>query len=84
MATLVHLTSEKNARSIERSGIRCRRSGYPEGRVVFALPVTRNYYVSHQWARELRWSGQRTIVAVHFWLPDQQNVLVGRYGAQHH
>jgi hypothetical protein len=83
MATFVHLTAEKNSRSIARSGIRCRRSAAPEGRVVFALPVTRNYYVSHQWARELRRSGQRTIVAVHFRIPDHDRVLIGRYGARH-
>jgi hypothetical protein len=83
MATFVHLTAEKNTRSIARSGIRCRRSTTPQGRVVFALPVTRNYYVSHQWARELRRSGQRAIVAVHFRIPDDERVLVGRYGTQH-
>jgi len=83
MALLVHLTSEKNAKRIERAGIRCRRSVDPAGRVVFAMPVTRNYYLSHQWLRELKRSGQRTIVAVHFRIPDDQPVLVGHYGMAH-
>jgi hypothetical protein len=83
VATFAHLTSEKNAKLILRAGIRRRRSRVPEGRVVFALPVTRNYYISNQWVRELKRSGQRTIVAVHFTVPDEQQVLVGRYNAKH-
>lgn len=83
MAMFVHLTPEKNSKSIVRSGIRCRRSPVPEGRVVFAVPVTRSYYVSNQWLRELKRSGQRTIVAVHFRIPDYQAVLVGHYASGH-
>ena len=83
MAMLVHLTSEKNATRIARSGIRCRRSSDPAGRVVFAMPVTRCYYTSNQWLRELKRSGQRTIVAVHFRVPDDELVLIGHYGSEH-
>ena len=79
----VHLTSEKNASSIERGGIRCRRSPYPAGRVVFAMPVTKSYFLSHQWLRELKRSGQRTFVAVYFRIPDDEHVLLGHYGAEH-
>ena len=83
MAMFVHLTPEKNAKLIARSGIRCRRSAVPGGCVVFAMPVTRSYYISNQWLRELKRSGQRTIVAVHFRIPDDQMVLVGHYGTEH-
>jgi hypothetical protein len=83
MAMFVHLTSEKNAKRIARSGIRLRRSPVPEGRVVFAMPATQNYYVSNQWLRELKRSGQRTFVAVYFRIPDEQTVLVGHYGSEH-
>lgn len=79
----VHLTAEKNAKSIERAGIRVRRSPSPNGRVIFAMPVTRNYYISNQWLRELKRSGQRTVVAVQFRIPDEQIVLVGHYGTDH-
>lgn len=80
---MFHLTSEKNGKRIERVGIRCRRSPSPDGRVVFAMPVTRNYYISHQWLRELKRGGQRTLIAVHFRIPDEQAVMVGHYGKQH-
>src|SRR5262249_5508570 len=33
--------------------------------------------------RELRRRGQRTLVAVTFWLPDDESVLVGRYNESH-
>jgi hypothetical protein len=82
MAIFVHLTSEKNARLIAKNGIRLRRSATPGGRVIFAFPVTKNYFLSNQWLRELK-LGQRSIVAVHFRIPDDEPVLVGRYGTQH-
>lgn len=83
MALFIHLTPERNARPIQRSGIRCRRSPYPAGRVVHAVPVTKSYFISHQWLRELKRAGQRTFVAVHFRIPDEEPVLVGHYGSEH-
>ncbi|MEU5694427.1 HEAT repeat domain-containing protein [Actinosynnema sp. NPDC020468] len=75
MALFTHLTSEKLARSVVRTGIRSTARG------VFCLPVLPSYTLSHQWARELRRRGQRTIVAVDFRLPDDEPVEVGHYGA---
>ncbi len=83
MAMFVHLTPEKNARHVTRTGLRTRRSPDPAGRVVFAVPVTASWYMSHQWLRELKRRGQRTLVAVHFRVPDDQPVLVGHYGTAH-
>src|SRR6185295_6618217 len=40
-------------------------------------------YVSHQWLRELKRRGQRTISAVYFRIPDEQPVNVGHYGTTH-
>jgi hypothetical protein len=77
MALFVHLTPEKNARTIMRSGIK-------RGRGVFCLPVLPSYVISHQWLRELRRGGQRTIVAVDFRIPDGEPVLVGHYGQAGH
>jgi hypothetical protein len=75
MAMFVHLAPEKRAKAMVRSGIRLAK-----GRGVFAMPVTRNYFVSHQWLRELKRGGQKTFVAVHFRIPDDQRVQVGHYG----
>jgi hypothetical protein len=87
MALFVHLASDKDRDSIRRSGIKTRRvrralsDGYE--RVVFAMPVTKDFYVSHQWLRELKRAGQRTIVGVYFRIPDGETVLVGHYNQAH-
>jgi len=60
----VHLTSQRNVASIRRGGIGLRKRLFrPRG--VYAMPVTRNFYISHQWLRELRRLGGGTIVAVY-------------------
>ncbi len=78
MPVFVHLASHRSIPSIRRKGIvPSRQAGTPG---VFALPVTRNFYVSHQWLRELRRWGRGTIVGVYFRLPDDEPVTVGHYG----
>ena len=87
MALFVHLAPEKNSDSIRRVGIKPRRIKNPrfEGysRIVFAMPVTDDFYVSHQWLRELKRSGQRTMLGVYFRIPDDQPVLIGHYNENH-
>lgn len=83
MALLVHLTSENNRNSLLRSGIKPKlyRSTCSKG--VFAMPVTPDFYISYQWLRELKRSGQRTICGVYFRIPDEQDVYVGHYNQPH-
>ena len=87
MAIFVHLARETSAAAIRRSGIKPRRvpRGAPEGfeRIVFAMPVTDDFYVSRQWLRELKRNGNRTIVGVYFRIPDEQTVMVGHYNERH-
>ena len=78
MPVFVHLTSHRNLPSIRRAGIRLPRHGG-----VYALPVTRNFYVSHQWLRELRRAGGGTIVGIYFRVPDDEPVQVGHYNSPH-
>ncbi|HYL98915.1 MAG TPA: hypothetical protein VEZ90_08160 [Blastocatellia bacterium] len=47
------------------------------------MPVTRDFYVSHQWLRELKRRGGSSIVGVYFRVPDDQLVWVGRYNKEH-
>jgi hypothetical protein len=68
MATLVHLTPEKNASRILRHGINV-------GRGIFCMPVLPHYYITHQWVRELKRQGQRSIVAIYFQVPADEVVL---------
>ena len=84
MAMFVHLTPESGVPLIRRNGIRRLRravGNFPGG--VFAVPVTRNFYVSHQWLRELKRRNQGAIVGVYFRVPDEERVWVGHYN-QHH
>jgi len=75
----LHLAPESKSKAIVRSGIRV-----PRGRSgIYAMPVTRNYFVSHQWLRELKRGGDRTFVAIHFRIPDDEPVQVGHYGRHH-
>jgi hypothetical protein len=78
----VHLTSHRHVASIRRGGIRLvKRRVRPDG--VYALPVTPNFQVSHQWLRELRRERGGTIVAVYFRLPDDEPTMVGHYDSLH-
>jgi hypothetical protein len=79
MALFVHLAAEKNIPGIRRSGIRLRRPA----KGVYAMPVTPNFFVSHQWLRELKRGGQRVILGVYFRIPDGERVWVGRYNEPH-
>lgn len=85
MAMFVHLAPGARAERIRRNGInRLRRAHreFPGG--VFAVPVTRNFYVSHQWLRELkRGRGGGPFVGIYFRIPDDQQVWVGHYGQAH-
>lgn len=87
---LVHLARASSERSIERAGVRGRKwivdvGGRREeiARGVFAMPVLADWSTTFQWLRELRrWHDER-MVAVHLRVPDDEAVLVGRYGAAH-
>jgi len=84
MAMFVHLAPESRIALIRRNGIRRLRravGNFPGG--VFAVPVTRNFYVSHQWLRELKRRNQGRIAGVYFRIPDEERVWVGHYNQGH-
>ncbi|WP_435009363.1 hypothetical protein P12x_000615 [Tundrisphaera lichenicola] len=84
MPIFVHLAPESRVALIRKNGIgRLRKNvgGVPGG--LFALPVTRNFYVSHQWLRELKRRGQGIIAGVYFRISDDEMVWVGHYGQAH-
>jgi hypothetical protein len=83
MAMFVHLTVEKNLKAILRSGITHLAKHGTETVGVFAVPVTKNFYISHQWLRELKRRSSSPIVAIYFRLPDDTLVFVGRYNQEH-
>jgi hypothetical protein len=83
MPVFVHIADERDIASIRRTGLRLprvsplARPGHPVG--VFALPVTANFPVTHQWVRELKKRGFKVAVGIYFRVPSQEPVWAGRY-----
>jgi len=80
----VHLAPEARVSLIRRNGIRRLRrpwGEFPGG--VFAVPVTRSFYISHQWLRELKRRNMGPIAAIYFRIPDEEQVWVGHYSQAH-
>jgi hypothetical protein len=82
MARFIHLTDERLLGRLKKSGIRRTFWGRDKLRCVYAVPVLRDFQVSHQWLRELKNRGIRTIGAVQFKIPDEEEVLVGRFSEE--
>lgn len=87
---LVHLIDERDSASVRRSGIKglTRDISTSAGiqtvdRAVFAMPVLQNYFASHQWVRELKRRGMRSIAAAYFRLRSDAHVWVGKYNGEH-
>ena len=67
---------------MRRAGIRLSHHRGLRRRGVFAMPVLPSYVLTHQWGRELRRRGYRSTVAVHFRVPDDEQVWVGHYNRE--
>jgi len=50
---------------------------------IFCMPVLTNFFVTHQWLRELKRNGARTFVGVYFKLYSDVMVFAGKYGQDH-
>jgi hypothetical protein len=84
MPIFVHLAPESRVALIRRNGIgRLRKAWGDRPGGIFAVPVTRNFYISHQWLRELKRRGQGAISGIYFRLADEEPVWVGHYGRAH-
>jgi hypothetical protein len=83
MPRLIHLAPETASKRIRRNGIAPRRIKHKvEGfdRLVWVFPQLPSYTLSHQWLRELKRSGARTLVAVDLDIAGDELVLVGHFG----
>ena len=85
MAMFVHFAPETAVALILRRGISPsrRRLWNDCEKGTYAVPVTRNFYVSHQWLRELKRRGCGTIMGVYFRVPDNEQVWIGHYARKH-
>jgi hypothetical protein len=78
MVSFIHIADKNDEQAILQSGITAtkRRTGV---RGVYATPVVPNFATTHQWARELKRRGVKTLICVQFKIPDDESVLVGKY-----
>jgi len=79
MPTLVHLADERDSSSIKMNGIKIGK--HRQG--IFCMPVLQNFYLSHQWLRELKRRGANTFVGVYFKIDSKTKVYAGRYNHNH-
>lgn len=81
MISFLHIADKNDEQSIVKNGLRStKRKAGPRG--VYAVPVVPSYATTHQWARELKRSGVRTLICVQFKIPNDESVLVGKYNGE--
>ena len=83
MPQFIHLADERKISLIRKNGITAAKIRRRDRKGVFATPVTLNHFLSHQWLRELKRRGIRTISAVQFSIDDETQVDIGRYNEEH-
>jgi len=76
MASFIHLADAKNKRLIEKNGIKVGKKG------VFCSPIMKDFAVTHQWARELKRTGVKSLVCIQFRVSDDEVVSVGMYNGE--
>lgn len=79
MPIFVHLADERDASRILNGGIKPGK--YMNG--IYCMPVLPNFYVTHQWLRELKRNGAKTFVGIYFRLHSNELVYAGKYGQKH-
>lgn len=87
---VVHLFDSRNAASIRRGGVRGAAASISIARdrvevasAVYVMPVLPNFFASHQWLRELKRRGMRTIAAAYIKLRSDTMVWCGTYNGEH-
>src|SRR4051812_31039527 len=85
MPRFIHLAPESVVKRIRRNGIQPTRirgwDRLPPGRdrLVWSFPVMPSYTISHQWLRELKREGIKTLLAVVFRIDDDEVVFARHY-----
>lgn len=75
MPIFVHLADEKHAARIRKNGIKVAKNR--QG--VYGMPVLPHFFASHQWLRELKRNGAKTLVGVYFRMNADMEIAFGRY-----
>lgn len=80
MVSFLHIADKNEEKSIVKNGIGSAKIKAARG--VYAVPVVPNYAMTHQWARELKRSGVRTLICVQFKIPNSEFVFIGKYNGE--
>ena len=83
MAQFIHLADQRKISLIRKNGILAAKIYHLDRKGVYATPVLQDHYRSHQWLRELKRVGIKTITAVQFKVGDSVLVSVGRFNKEH-
>jgi hypothetical protein len=83
MPMIVHIADERVAARIKRNGIALGESGRNGSGAVYFMPVMQDFFISHQWLRELKRRNAKTLVGVYARLPSHELVWAGRYNHVH-
>ncbi|MHA4808984.1 hypothetical protein ACX0G9_12800 [Flavitalea flava] len=79
MPILVHLADERERARIKRNGIKIGK----DRKGIFCMPVLPNFFISHQWLRELKRNGTRTFIGIYFRIDSKAMVYAGKYNEPH-
>ncbi len=79
MAVFVHICAEADVKRIRRTELKVQKGRHG----IYAMPVTPDFYASHQWLRELRRWCPGPAVAIYLRIPGKAPVLYGHYGGPH-
>ncbi len=83
MPTFVHITCEVVAKKAKTGGLKPNRKSNRSTTGVFAMALTPNFQITHQWVREVKQWRRGTMVGVYFKIPDSEMVWIGRYNQEH-
>jgi len=79
----VHFTDSKKVARVAKRGILAVKTRLEGVRGCYCTPVLQDYFRTHQWLRELKRRGMKTILAVQFNLAPETRVWVGRFSGGH-
>ncbi|EMO41748.1 hypothetical protein LEP1GSC186_1768 [Leptospira noguchii serovar Autumnalis str. ZUN142] len=83
MSVFLHLTSIQNKNSIFRSGVKTSSIHYENvRRGVFCMPVISDFWITHQWLREIKRFSKGPIIGIYFKIPDLEPVWSGNYNSE--
>jgi hypothetical protein len=83
MPQFIHLFDSRMLKRISRVGITPKKVRFAGIKGIYCVPVSQSYFNSHQWLRELKRRGVKSIHAVQFKIEDETPVYIGKYNEEH-